>query len=182
MSRLDILPKNARFRLNLPRLYAILSLLDTDREIGGRFEMKETYTTHSAAETEELGALLAARFPAGILGLYGDLGSGKTALSRGFVRAILPRAAVKSPTYTILNCYEAENACVYHIDLYRIADEDDLESVGFYELPPDKPILCEWAQRLPQDTPFACKITLVRGADENTRVITVEENDADTGD
>ena len=98
--------------------------------------------TQSVAETEQCGAALAKTLtemerPSAektiFVALYGDLGAGKTAFVRGFVRVLSPDSRVKSPTYTIVNEYRRGRIPVFHFDLYRIASENDLDSIGFDE-------------------------------------------------
>lgn len=99
--------------------------------------------------TAQLGAAIALRCPIPtVVYLEGDLGSGKTTLSRGFLRALGFTGRVKSPTYTLLEPYEFERCCVCHLDLYRLASAEELEYLGAREYLHERAVwLVEWPQR-----------------------------------
>lgn len=114
-----------------------------------------TYNTSTVAETEAIGRSLAEemlrRTDLGhFVALYGDLGVGKTAFIRGFTSLLAPRARVKSPTFAIVNEYRGEPLSVFHFDMYRITDEDELFSIGFYDYLDRRGIcLVEWSENIP---------------------------------
>ncbi len=116
--------------------------------------------TASPAETEALGAALAkqliqnAALPR-YVALYGDLGVGKTAFVRGVASVLAPGAAVRSPTFALVHEYRGKLP-LFHFDMYRIKDEDDLYSIGYDDyLMRGGVILVEWSENIPFALPDA---------------------------
>ena len=138
------------------------------------------YRVNSDVETEQIGKNLAEMLTnLGIKRAYiamrGEMGVGKTVFTRGFV-SHFGRANVKSPTYTIVNEYRVGGVNIYHFDLYRISDGDDLESIGYHEYVESEAYsIVEWSERVPEYIPEdAITVTISRVAeDESLRDIEI---------
>ena len=126
-----------------------------------------TFFSASEEDTESFGYQLAEKLKAqglsyAFIALYGEMGVGKTAFTRGFCRA-LGISAVHSPTYTVVNEYKGDTLSIFHFDLYRLEDEDDLYSIGFDDyLAREGLILCEWTEKIPEIVPNDAISVLIR--------------------
>ena len=101
-----------------------------------------------AAATEALGRALAAVVSTpGVVFLSGELGAGKTTLTRALLDALGHRGAVRSPTYTLLEVYDLERLRCIHCDFYRIGDPGEIEYLGLFDLlGEDSLVLIEWPE------------------------------------
>ena len=107
------------------------------------------YETKERNETFELGKKLAERAVSGdIYCLSGDLGAGKTQLTKGIAAGMGVEDDVTSPTFNILMVYDGADMPLYHFDLYRLDDPDQLEDIGLYEmLDGDGACVIEWVEQ-----------------------------------
>ena len=133
------------------------------------------YRVNSDVETENIGRKLAEMLTnlgksRAYIAMRGEMGVGKTVFTRGFV-SYFGRANVKSPTYTIVNEYRVGKKNIYHFDLYRISDGDDLESIGYHEyVESDAYSIVEWSERVPEYIPEdAITVTISRVADDESK-------------
>lgn len=135
--------------------------------------MAETYVTNSPEQTLEQGKRLGQKLSDGdIVALLGDLGAGKTVLTKGIAVGLGITEDVTSPTFTLLKEYEGRLK-LHHFDLYRIEDEEELTETGFYDwLGGEGVCVIEWADKavLP---PCICVTLVGSGSDERT--ITIED-------
>lgn len=107
------------------------------------------FVTTTAQETVALGERLGTLLRAGdALVLTGDLGAGKTQLAKGIATGMGVEGDVTSPTFNILMVYEGARMPLYHLDLYRLSEPEQLEDIGFYDaLDGDGPCVIEWGER-----------------------------------
>ena len=113
--------------------------------------------------TAALGATLADRLrPGDVVGLYGELGSGKTTLARAILRAAAgdPDLIVPSPTFTLVEVYETERGTFWHFDLYRLEAPEQVYELGWEDALAEGIVLIEWPQRLGALLPKHLSVTL----------------------
>ena len=138
--------------------------------------LKETYISHSPEETEEIARNLAKKLRSGdFIAFFGGLGMGKTNFVRGLASVLCPDVRVTSPTFALVNEYIG-NLNIYHFDMYRITDSDDLYSTGFYEYL-DRPgiVAAEWCEMIPEDLPAHRYNVTFERTGESARTISIEE-------
>lgn len=131
--------------------------------------------SNSVEETENLGAQLAARLPAGsIVAFTGDLGAGKTAFVRGMARGLGITERVTSPTFTIVNEYEGGTRPLFHFDLYRLGSADELFDIGWEDYLARGGICAvEWSERAPEAMEGCVRVEISRGDGDEQRIITI---------
>jgi len=138
----------------------------------------EEIVTHSAEETTQWGREFAARLKAPLLVLLtGDLGSGKTTLTKGIVSGLgaANEDEVTSPTFTLVHVYGKQpQTKLYHADLYRIESFHDFETLGLEDVF-SKPaiVILEWSERFPLESPWPQVRILLEHAGGDSRRITV---------
>lgn len=125
-----------------------------------------SWRIQGAEAQERFGALLAALLADGlIIYLEGDLGAGKTTLVRGLLRGLGHAGPVRSPTYTLLEGYQLAGRSIHHLDLYRLADPEELEYLGIRDICDGRSILLvEWPGKGVGVLPAADLVLRVRHA------------------
>ena len=137
----------------------------------------KTFTTHSAVETTELGRKLAAELkPGSIVLLRGDLGAGKTTLIKGIAEAFhaAEAEAVTSPTFTLIHEYRGPEVTLFHIDLYRIDTQRELDTLALDDLmEPNTILLIEWGEKFPRFQRERDLEIAIERTGENDRILLV---------
>ena len=133
----------------------------------------KTVISLSAADTESAGGELAQLILSDSLprfvALFGDLGVGKTAFVRGFTSVLAPKAKVKSPTFALVNQNKGDKVSVFHFDMYRIEDEDDLYSIGFFDYIDAGICLVEWSENIVSSLPDSyVRVEISKNDTQNT--------------
>ncbi len=100
-----------------------------------------------AADTQKLADRLAASITSGVVYLVGDLGAGKTTLTRFWLESLGVSSRIKSPTYTLVEEYQVNLTSVYHLDLYRLETAEDYLDLGLDDLPDTALMIIEWPDK-----------------------------------
>lgn len=139
---------------------------------------KEVFVSHSTKDTEEFGERFSKTLKSGdCIAMFGGMGMGKTAITRGIVKGLGCIDDVSSPTFAIVNVYRGEMP-VYHFDMYRISSWDDLETTSYYDYLESHGItIIEWSENITKALPENCiRVTFSKNDENNCdeRIITVE--------
>ena len=134
------------------------------------------FQTSSESETTALAAKIAAEAKAGdIFLLEGPLGAGKSVFARGFIRALCGEETdVPSPTFTLLQTYEAPKASLWHFDLYRLEHPEDIYEIGWEEAFSNI-MLVEWPERLGRLIPKSVTRITIETLSGESRKITIHD-------
>ncbi len=137
------------------------------------------FVSKSAKSTEELGSRIAGVLKGKeMIAMFGDLGAGKTAFTRGLCEGLGIVEGVSSPTFAIVNAYSGRYP-VYHFDMYRIKDVDDLFATGFYDYIGTGITIIEWSENIESELePDCIRIRITKTDDENERIFEIEGLDA----
>ena len=132
-------------------------------------------SVRSPAAMQRLGERLGRHLePGDFIGLVGDLGAGKTVLVRGIATgAGVPSSEVASPSFSIVYPYRGRLP-VYHADLYRVGDEDELYATGFFDLLAQGATVVEWIDRVPEAAPPDHLMVCIERTGERARRVRLE--------
>ena len=134
------------------------------------------YITKNPTETESVAFNVAKALPYGkVIAMFGDLGAGKTAFTRGFAKGMGIDCDVSSPTFARVNEYRGNGKTLYHFDMYRISGWDDLYSTGYFDyLDMGATLIIEWSENIEAVLPDNCiRVTISKTDDINERIIEI---------
>ena len=139
----------------------------------------DTFISHSEEETKEFAKNFASKLSCGdIVVLSGDLGSGKTKFTEGFLEYFGLSSQISSPTFTIVNEYNANNLNIYHFDVYRLHSSNEFYAIGGPDYFENGICIIEWGEIIEDILPpNYIKITFEKdNLDENIRILTIIKN------
>lgn len=133
------------------------------------------WTTHSPEETMNFSEQMAVYLqPGDVLTLSGDLGAGKTIFTKGLAKGLGIREMVNSPTFTIVKEYHSGRLPLYHMDVYRISDDEDIGLEDYFEQ--DGVTVVEWAENIPSWLPDDVLSVVIERVNDHERIITCTAN------
>ncbi|EST10919.1 tRNA (adenosine(37)-N6)-threonylcarbamoyltransferase complex ATPase subunit type 1 TsaE [Sporolactobacillus laevolacticus] len=133
------------------------------------------WTTHSPEETMNFSEQMAVYLqPGDVLTLSGDLGAGKTIFTKGLAKGLGIREMVNSPTFTIVKEYHSGRLPLYHMDVYRISDDEDIGLEDYFEQ--DGVAVVEWAENIPSWLPDDVLSVVIERVNDHERIITCTAN------
>ena len=139
----------------------------------GKSQMNKTFISKSPSDTKNIASQIAKGLNGGeVIAFFGNLGMGKTCFVNGLADGLGFKGEVSSPTFAIINEYLGGRLPLYHFDMYRVTDWNDLYSTGYFEYMESGGVLAvEWAENIENALPEnVIKITIKR-IDDNTREI-----------
>lgn len=131
--------------------------------------------SNSTLDTEKIGAKVASLLKGNeVIALFGGLGMGKTAFTRGLSLALGVTDGVSSPTFALVNEYHGKYN-IYHFDMYRVTSWEDLYSTGFFDYIDNGVLVIEWSENIEGALPeHAVRINISNGENDNQRVFEIE--------
>lgn len=134
------------------------------------------FISESTNKTEEFAQRLAKLLkPNDCIAFIGPMGMGKTAFVRGLAKGLNLTGEVCSPTFSLVNEYKGDNLTLYHFDMYRVNNLDDLYSTGFFDyLESDNILAIEWSENISDALPENTIFIKIERIDDNTRCITIK--------
>ena len=134
----------------------------------------QKFFSKSYEETEEIALRLAKTLKGTeIIAMFGGLGAGKTAFTRGLARGLGINDGVSSPTFALVHEYEGKFN-LYHFDMYRINTFDDLYTTGFFDYMDNGVMIIEWSENIENVLPDNCIKVYIKVVSENEREIEIE--------
>lgn len=129
----------------------------------------------STEDTEKIGELIAEKLCGNeVIALFGGLGMGKTAFTRGLCRGLGVNDGVSSPTFALVNEYHGKYN-IYHFDMYRVTSWEDLYSTGFFDYLDNGVLVIEWSENIEGALPEnAIRINISKGESDNERTFEIE--------
>ena len=129
----------------------------------------------STEDTEKIGELIAEKLCGNeVIALFGGLGMGKTAFTRGLCRGLGVNDGVSSPTFALVNEYHGKYN-IYHFDMYRVTSWEDLYSTGFFDYLDNGVLVIEWSENIEGALPEnAIRINISKGESDDERTFEIE--------